>query len=201
MRAGRGGRIVRVMSASTSDTGHVERARGRAEKHQIGRRRPSAALQPDAETQPVSGLVAPPTPLPPSELVAHAHEVRALLDELAALTGSENAWGLRVLRRNVELAIMSPETLDRPENQMDFIEELTEAIWDGADSGFRYAVKPAATQEGARAREERREAIVARLDRLADQLCKQVEHWQAFEGADAAAPLDSRRLPQAEHMV
>jgi len=149
----------------------------------------------------MSGLVAPPTPLPPPELVAHAHEVRGLLDELAALTGSENAWGLRVLRRNVELAVMSPETLDRPENQMDFIEELAEAIWDGADSSFRYAVKPTATQEGARAPEERREAIVARLDRLADQLCKQVEHWQALVGAAADAPLDAPGLPQAEHMV
>lgn len=197
----RGGRIVRVMSASTSDTGRVERAKGRAEKHQTRRPRPSAALQPEAETRPVAGLAAPPTPLPPSELVAHAHEVRALLDELAALTGSENAWGLRVLRRNVELAVMSPETLDRAENQMDFIEELAEAIWDGADSGFRYAVKPAATPEGTRVREQRREAIVARFDRLADQLCKQVEHWQAFEGAAAGAPLGAPRLPQAEHMV
>ena len=146
-------------------------------------------------------LVAPPTPVPPSELIAHAAEVRALLSELAELTGSENAWGLRVLRRNVELALTSPETLDRAENQMDFIEELTEAVWDGADSSFRYSARPAVTPEATRVREERREAVVARLDQLADQLCEQAEHWQALEAATVGAALDQPGLPQSEHMV
>jgi len=100
-----------------------------------------------------------------------------------------------VLRRNVELALTSPETLDRAENQMDFIEELTEAVWDGADSSFRYSAQPAVTPEATRVREERRETVVARLDQLADQLCRQVEHWQALEAATAGASLDQLSSP------
>jgi hypothetical protein len=136
-----------------------------------------------------------PTPVPPAELVARAGDVRALLDELAELTGCENAWGLRVLRRNVELALASPETLDRAENQMDFIEELAEAVWDGADSGFRHAVTQAATPDGTHARERRRQAIVDRFDQLADHLCKQVERWQALEAEVAGASFAAPRLP------
>ena len=141
------------------------------------------------------------TPFPAAELVARAGEVRALLDELAELTGCENAWGLRVLRRNVELALASPETLNRSENQMDFIEELAEAVWDGADPGFRYAVTPAATPAGTHAREDRRQAIVDRFDQLADHLCKQVERWQALEGEAAGASLALPSPPQSGHMI
>jgi len=136
-----------------------------------------------------------------AELVAHAADLCALLRELAEMTGCENAWGLRVLRRNVELALASPETLERPENQMDFIEELAEAVWDGADPGFRYPVAPAATPDGPRAHEERRQAIVARFDHLADHLCRQVERWQALEPDPAAACVLAPRLPQSRHIV
>lgn len=142
-----------------------------------------------------------PTPVPAAELVARAGDVRALLDELADLTGCKNAWGLRVLRRNVELALASPETLDRAENQMDFIEELAEAVWDGADSGFRYAVTPAATAAGTHAREQRRQAIVDCFDQLADHLCKQVERWQALETEAAGVSLVAPPHPQPGHMI
>lgn len=188
------------MSASTPKTGLVRRAKRRSD--QSGEARPAGGLLPDAaQPPPTPALVAPPTPVPPSELLAHAGEVRALLGELAELTGSENAWGLRVVRRNVELALSNPETLDRAENQMDFIEELTEAVWDGTDSGFRYSAKPAVTPEATRVREERREAVVARLDQLTDQLCKRVEDWQAIEATAAGASADQPPLPQSEHMV
>src|SRR5215472_12749784 len=179
-------RIVRVMSASWADTDRVERARGRS-----GYSRPS---RPAATSQSRTGRQAPPpqpTPVPAAELVAHAVDLRALLRELAEVTGCENAWGLRVLKRNVELALASPETLERAENQIDFIEELAEAVWDGADSGFRYAVTPAATPDATRARELRRQAIVDRFDELADRLCKQVERWQALEPDAAGTSLSA----------
>ena len=190
-------RIVRVVSASRADTERVERAKGRS-----GHSRPSrlaATSQSDIERRQLPALQ--PTPVPAAELVSSAYDVRALLEELAELTGCGNAWGLRVLRRNVELALASPETLDRPENQVDFIEELAEAVWDGADSGFRYAVTPAATRDATHAREERRQAIVDRFDQLADHLCRQVEHWQALEPDPAAACLLAPRLPQSRHIV
>src|SRR5215510_9758965 len=184
------------MSAWWAETDRVERAKGRS-----GHSRPS---RPAATSQSRTGRQAPPpqpTPVPAAELVAHAVDLRALLNELAELTGCENAWGLRVLRRNVELALASPETLERVENQVDFIEELAEAVWDAADSGFRYPVAPAATPDGTRAREERRQAIVDRFDELADRLCRQVERWQALEPDPAAACLLAPRLPQSRHMV
>ena len=141
--------------------------------------------------------------------MACAREVRDLLDELAELSGCGNAWGLRVLRRNVELALASPVTLVSPENQMDFIEELAEAVWDGADSGFRYAVKPADTPAGAPAeapdgthtREERRRDIVERFDRLAHDLCMRVEGWHELEAAAADVPLAAPRIFHTDHMV
>ena len=190
------GRIVRVMSAWWPDTDHVERAKGRSGYSRPSR--PAATSQHEIERQAPAPQA---TPVPVAELVAHAADLCALLRELAEVTGCENAWGLRVLRRNVELALASPETLERPENQMDFIEELAEAVWDGADPGFRYPVAPAATPDGPRAHEERRQAIVDRFDQLADHLCRQVEHWQALEPDPAAACLLAPRLPQSRHIV
>ena len=172
--------IVRSVSVPRADTGHVDRARRRRAKHSEHRTT---------------------TPVPVSELIASAAEVRSLLKELAELTGCENAWGLRVLRRNVELALLSPETLEGPENQIDFIEELAEAVWDGADSGFRYAVRPAPTADSTHAREERRRAIVERFDHLTDRLCSQVEVWQARQAAATEERLGEHHIPQLEHSV
>ncbi len=155
------------------------------------------------ETRPETAIemLDAPVPVPASELVACAAEVRSLLIELTELTGCENSWGLRMLRRNVELALVSPETLDAPENQMDFIEELAEAVWDGADSGFRHAVKPAATADGTLAREERRRVIVDRFDQLTGMLCSKVQRWRAREAAVPAAALADDEHPQPGHRI
>lgn len=190
------GRIVRAMSVWWPDTDHVERAKGRS--GHSGPPRPAATPQSETE-RPVPAPK--PTPVPAAELVAYAVDLRALLRELADVTGCENAWGLRVLRRNVELALASPETLERAENQIDFIEELAEAVWDGADPGFRYAVTPAATPDATRAREQRRQAIVDRFDELADRLCQQVEGWQALEPDAAGTSLSAPWPPPSPHMV
>src|SRR5579859_602888 len=108
-------RIVRFLSVSRNETWPVTRPR----RHSIRRERP------------VPPPAFPPTPVPAAELVGCAAELQVLVDELTDLTGCGRAWGMRVLRRNVELALLSPHTLDNADNQLDFIEELAEAVWDG----------------------------------------------------------------------
>jgi hypothetical protein len=189
-------RIVRFLSASGADTERVTRTNAAS-----GRRRragAAASLTGAGWRPPV--LPPPPTPLPSEALLHHAAEVRDLLDELDALTDSENAWGLRILRRNVELALRSPRTLETAENQMDFVEELAEAVWDGSDPGFRYAVRAADTPAGTRAREARRQEVVERFDRLAGLLCQAVERWRAREAAAAGeTPSPTSRNPQDDN--
>src|SRR5215471_6913620 len=109
--------IVRVLSVSRAETWRVTRPRT-----QTIRGHRSSPPPPR------------PTPVPPGELLDRANELQGLLEELAELTGCGAAWGMRVLRRNVELALLSPHTLGTADNQLDFIEELAEALWDGADA-------------------------------------------------------------------
>jgi len=134
-------------------------------------------------------------------MVAEARELRGLLRELTELTGAGNAWCLRVLRRNLEIALLSPETLDGARNQLDFIEELAEAVWDGADPGFRYAVRPAATAEETGAREERRQAIVGRLDGIANRLCLAAERWQRLRAQALGSGGPAAGIPQPDHSL
>ena len=141
---------------------------------------PDDGPRPDA---PEGGPVSP-TPVPPARLVTCARELRGLVEELAELTGCGNAWGVRVLRRNIELALLSPDTLSGADNQLDFIEELAEALWDTADGGFRQAVQPGADAAETGRREQRRRTAVERLDRIAQGLCADAEAWRA--GAEAA---------------
>jgi hypothetical protein len=140
-----------------------------------------------------------PTPVPPDELVACAGELRELVDELTDLTACAGAWSVRVLRRNIELALLSPETLVGADNQLDFIEELADAVWDGPDAGFREAVIPAATPEETVRREERRQAIVARLDDLTHELCAAAEAWRDLLVATAEAVHAGTGSPQEDH--
>ncbi len=131
-----------------------------------------------------------------AELLAAAGRLRPLLDELAELTGAGQSWGLRVLRRNVEIALRSPETLATAENQLDFIEELAEAVWDDADPGFRRALPAGPGPEETRAREERRQGIVADLGRLADDLCGTAEGWQRLLSASTWTGRENRPAPR-----
>jgi len=99
-----------------------------------------------------------------------------------------------VLRRNVELALLSPETLDSADNQLDFIEELAEAVWDSGDIGFRYAAAPCAgTPAETSRRDERRRAVVRRLDEIAQHICEEAEVW--YELAEAALEARAGQAP------
>jgi hypothetical protein len=172
-------RIVRVLSVSTSQTGRVTRARsGRSRRTPPGRERrvlPAAAPPPPA------------TPVAPAELLAMAGRLRPLLDELVHLTGAGHAWGVRVLRHNVEVALRRPETLATAANQLDFVEELAGAVWDDADPGFRAALPAGPDLAASQAREARRRTLVAFLDRVTGQLCGEVEGWQRLVTAAAVA--------------
>jgi hypothetical protein len=137
--------------------------------------------------------------VPSAELVDCARELRGLVEELTDLTGCGGAWGMRVLRRNVELALLSPHTLDVADNQLDFIEELTEAVWDGGDGGFRQAVAPSAAPEETALREQRRRAVVGRLDDLAHHLCAAAGAWRDLVVATAEAVPDRAANPQEDH--
>jgi hypothetical protein len=156
-------RIVRFLSVSRPDTWRVTRTRRPA-----SRRRESP--------------IPSPTPVPPADLAACAGELRDLVDELAELTGCGGAWGMRALRRNVELAVVSPTTLESPDNQLDFIEELAEALWDAADGAVRQAVLPGASPDETGRREERRRALVERLNEITQRLCADAEAWREGTG-------------------
>ncbi|HKF75453.1 MAG TPA: hypothetical protein VKF59_04865 [Candidatus Dormibacteraeota bacterium] len=151
---------------------------------------------------PAGRTVAPPTsptPVPPPEMAAVAAELRDLVGTLVALTGSANAWGVRALRRNLELAHRCPATLERAENQLDFIEELREAVWDTADPGLRHGLPAGRTEAEAQASAARRRAIVERLDHLVADLCRAVEDWRPPAPADEAedVPRDVGRRPNS----
>jgi len=185
----RGRCIVRVPSASARDTWRVTRTRKPTTHERRDPAEPGAAPQPELAR----------TPVPRAELLTCAGELRGLMEELSELTGCGSAWTVRVLRRNVELALLSPESLDSAENQLDFIEELAEAVWDPADVGFRYAVRPAATADGTQRRDQRRRAVVERLDEIANRLCAEAEGWQDRTAAAAEGRSPETRFPQDDH--
>lgn len=189
-------RIVRFLSVSRLDTWRVTRSRKQtARPPQHGQQE----LAPRHRRSTSSQLH--PTPVPPAELLARAGELRTLVDELVDLTGCGDAWGVRVLRRNIELAVVNPDTLGSADNQLDFIEELAEAVWDGADAALRQAVALAATPEETVRREGRRRASLARLDELTHQLCAAAEAWRDVIVATAEAAQAVVRNPQEDYRL
>jgi hypothetical protein len=176
-------RIVRFLSVSRSETWRVTRPRKQTTRGE----------------RPLSPPPLRPTPVPPAELVQYAGELQGLVEELADLTGCGGAWGMRVLRRNVELALLSPHTLDTADNQLDFIEELAEAVWDGGDGGFRHALAPSPTPDETTRREQCRQAVLGRLDDLAHHLCAAAEAWRDVVVATAEAARAGVANPQEDH--
>ena len=143
-----------------------------------------------------------PTPLPRDVLLAHADEVRDLVDELAPLTRADHTWGVRTLRRNTEIALRNPRTLESPENQMDFIEELAESVWAGAEPGDPHVVRRGEIPRQVQADVVRLHQLQDRLDQMAVLLCEHVVRWRrqacaaAGEGPRSAGP-----SPQVRHWI
>lgn len=119
----------------------------------------------------------PATPLASGDLLAVAEELRGLLDELTVVAGAAAAWGLRSLRESVELALATPDALSNADNQVDFVEELVEAVWGSSHWALRGPSAPAATWAETLAGERRRQAVAERLDELASTFCLAVEAW------------------------
>src|SRR3982074_3315725 len=69
------------------------------------------------------------TPIPPAALVKHVRRLGELLEDLDQLQPGLPP-GLETLKRNVLLALDRPESLESPENQLDFVEEFAEALWE-----------------------------------------------------------------------
>ena len=116
-------------------------------------------------------------PLPPEELLQEVRQLRGLLDQLVGLSAPGEAWRLQPLRRNVELALERPETLLTAENQLDFIEELTEALWQEPLDELGAGTRPGSSWEENVRREELRRSVWDRLDASAERLCERVERW------------------------
>ena len=185
-------RIVRFLSVSRSETWRVTRTRKPADHR---RRNPDDGHRAWTPGAPAAS----PTPVPPARLLTCARELRGLVDEVTELTGCGNAWGVRVLRRNIELALLTPDTLASADNQLDFIEELAEALWDAADDGFRRVVQPGSTAEETVQRDARRRAAVERLDEIARGLCADAEEWRAGAAAAVDGSPTGPRYPQDAH--
>lgn len=119
----------------------------------------------------------PPTPLPPSRLLDELRQVRGLLDELDALLDLGLPPALAALRLDVEVALEQPRCLESARNQLDFIEELSEATW-GLAAAVVAGPPPRPRPAGRRHREAGRLAASwKRLDRLSEELCREAEAW------------------------
>jgi hypothetical protein len=131
-----------------------------------------------AQTRPVeSASSSPATPVPPLDLVRHIKELRALLDEIFGLTEARGLWAVRTLSQHVDLALLSPTALISPQNQVDFVDEVLDAVWEAAELGFG-GLLPAPSWEEAGRRQQRLEALRARLEGITDLLSERLEAWR-----------------------
>lgn len=141
-------------------------------------RRPPCGLQ----TGPVSRsqIADQPAPFASEELLHEAKQVAKLLDELGGVSALEMVWGLVPLTENIQLALRRPRTLDSADNQLDFIEELAEAVW-------REPPLELFGPAGAR-RPDLVESIWERLGTCAERLCERVDRWSRKQTGLAAGP-------------
>jgi hypothetical protein len=134
----------------------------------------------------------PLTPVSPPALLGEVLGLRSLLDGLAALLDLGLPPGLEALRRDVELALDRPESLETAENQLDFIEELAEAVW-GAPAALQASSAEEASADGPAPLHRHGVAESwERLERLSELLCRDAETWHRRRTANAGAPLPSR---------
>ena len=118
----------------------------------------------------------PATPIPPLDLVRHVKELRALLDEIFGLTEASGLWAIRTLSHHVDLALGSPTALVSTQNQLDFVDEALDAIWEAAELSFG-GLRPAPSREETGRRQQRLDTLRGRLESIADQLCEHLETW------------------------
>jgi hypothetical protein len=135
----------------------------------------------------------PPTPVSPPVLLGEVHRLRVLLDGLEPLLDLGLPPGLKTLRRDVELALGQPESLETAENQLDFIEELAEAVWGEPAASLTSSLDGASPSPGPG--HSGRQPVAEsweQLERLSERLCHDAETWHRRRTANAVAPLPSR---------
>ena len=116
------------------------------------------------------------TPIPPAALVKHVRRLGELLEDLDQLQPGLPP-GLETLKRNVLLALDHPESLESPENQLDFVEEFAEALWE--DPFPDLLGHAASSWQGAEKVLDpvRLEASWDQLESISEHLCGDVERW------------------------
>lgn len=116
-------------------------------------------------------------PVAPRHMVRSVKELRGLLNELIEVSDAGDLWGVRVLRRHVEIALDGPTVMTSAQNQVDFVVQLLDAMSEACESGFG-GLRSGPTWEETGRRHERLEQLRDRLSRLADELGETVDLWQ-----------------------
>jgi hypothetical protein len=62
------------------------------------------------------------------------------------------------------------------QNQLDFVDEVLDAVWEAAEVGFG-GLRPARSWEEAGRRQQRLDMLRDRLEGITDQMCEQLETW------------------------
>jgi hypothetical protein len=137
----------------------------------------------------VNGSATIATPIPPATLVQQVRRLGELLDDLIPLLQPGLPPGLATLNRNVRLALDRPESLESSENQLDFVEEFAEALWEdplpdllgdrlSSWHGAGRVLDPA-----------RLEASWGQLESISEHLCGDVERWHRKRALASASDL------------
>ncbi len=141
------------------------------------------------------------TPFSADEMASRVSELQDVLQELSQVGIETTSWSCRVLTGNVRLALADPGALADPTNQIDFIEEVAEATWDGGDCGVRGRFTSSAGADQGPAREAKRGKLVERLEDLADQMLERAQGWQQQQAGSAAEAAQDGDFPQPGHTL
>jgi hypothetical protein len=137
----------------------------------------------------------PPTPVSPAVLLGEVHHLRSLLDGLEPLLDLGLPPALKALRFDIELALERPESLATAENQLDFIEELAEAVWGEPAASLTGSLEEASRVDPGPLLPRRVAESWERLERLSEHLCQDAERWHrrrtAIAGRSELRPLHS----------
>ena len=136
----------------------------------------------------------PAPPIPPTAFLQQVERLRELLDGLVPLLRLGLPPGFQELARNVSLALERPDSLESPDNQLDFVEEFAEALWgESFPDLFGEAGLSGNLAERALS-QSRLEASWEQLDCLSQHLCTDVESWHRRRAV--AAHRSHRRWPE-----
>jgi hypothetical protein len=126
-----------------------------------------------------------PTPVPPPVLLGEVLRLRSLLDGLEPLLDLGLPPGLEALRGYIELALDRPESLETAENQLDFIEQLVEAVWEEPAASVTSNPERASAAGWEPSRRHPVAGSWEQLEQLSEHLCRDAESWHRRRTASA----------------